>query len=272
MKSGLLPCSLSLFVFVAAGCAGPEAAPKDLDGLARFLYGNFDPADQDPAVVDAELQDAFSKLHDVVEGDGLAEPKQGLLGKLTQAEVDSVGLSDHDPNVPQGIFIADVIHCPLDRLEEIILEPDQLSLYPEAYETYERVYDDERPEAIPTWTLTYKTSENPLITNQFTATVRSGLRKIAATEEARFGRALLRRGFLPKPAVFEEPNDDVQFTHDFQFETYHERAPGEVVHVYGIWRYMKLGVLGDIYDDLFIDQTLSGMLDWDAKTESLCSQ
>jgi hypothetical protein len=276
MKCGPLPrsfvasCGASFLLF-ATGCVAPEPAPADLDGLARFFFGGFEPEDKDASLVDVELQDGFTKLHAILDGDDLAEARRGILANMTQAELDAVGMSARNPDVPQGIYIANVIRCTLDRLESLVLEPDQLSLYPEAYASYERTFDADRPPSHPTWTLTYTSSENAIITNQFTATVKSGLRKIPATEDASFGRVLLRRGFLPSPATFENPSDSVEFSHDFQVETYHERAPGEIVHFYGIWRYMKLGILGDSYDGVFIDQTLAGMIDWDKKTDALCA-
>lgn len=270
-----LPRSLALVLALAAGaasgCASPEPAPADLDGLARFFFDQFEPADKDPTIVDIELQDGFAKLHEVVKGDELTEPRQGILAKLTQAELDAAGLPDRDPSVPQGMFMANIIHCSLDDVERFLLEPDQLSLYPEGYAAYERRFDAGRPESFPTWSATYTSGENPLVTNQFTATVRSGLRKVPATDDARFGRALVLRVVLPEPATFEQQSDDVEFSYDFQVETYHERAPGEIVHFYGMWRYMKLGILGESYDGLFVDQTIGGMIEWDQKTDALCA-
>lgn len=262
---------LAVASLLGVGCATPEAAPADLDGLARFFFGGFEPAEKDPAIVDVELQDGVAKLHVVVKGDDLGEPMQGTLTAITQAELDAVGLSDLDPSVPQGMFIANVVRCSLDEMEQFLLEPDQLSLYPEAYASYERAFDEGRPASLPTWSATYTSSENALISNQFTARVQGGLRKIPATDDAPFGRALLHRVFLPEAATFEQPSEEVAFSHDFQVETFYERAPDEVVHFYAMWRYMKLGILGDSYDGLFVDQTIGGMLDWDHKTDALCA-
>ncbi|MFZ9889229.1 MAG: hypothetical protein ACO3JL_17175 [Myxococcota bacterium] len=256
---------------VLTGCAEPRNTPDDLHGLARYFFRSFEPPERDPLVVDTDLQDGLANLHEVLEADTLEE-RRGTLDDITAEELASVGMEHRDPEIPQGLFIANVIHCPLDELEQILLEPDQLSLYPEAYSAYSREYDDDRPENIPTWTLTYTSPESPLFANQFTVTVRSGLRKVEATDNAEHGRALLRRGFMPEPAVFREPGDEVEFAQDYQAELYYERAPGEVVHFYSIWRYLKLGILGDSTEDLLIDQILAGMLDWDSKTDALCAQ
>ena len=258
-----------LLALSTLGCAQPVPAPKDVDGLARFLYDRFDPKDEDPAISDVELADAATKLRAALgELKGAADaPKSETLGNLTQAELDAVGLSAMDPSVPQGMFIADVVHCTLAQLQKIVLNPDQLSLYPEAYATYQRTFDKDRPATLPTWQVTYKSSENPLITNQFTATEHSGLRTVPGDSPV-----MMTRVFMPAPAVFEDPNEQVQYTHDFQIELYQEQKPGELAHFYGMWRFMHLGALGDSYGGLFIDQTTSGMLDWDKKTDALCAQ
>ena len=254
---------------LAASCASPQPAPKDLDGLARFFFDRFDPKDEDPAISDQELQDAIVKLDDVINGSKITDPTKGTLANLTQDELDAVGLAGK-PDKPQGMFITDVVKCDLDKLETIVLTPDQLSLYPEAYASYHRDMDKDAPAFLPTWTLTYKSSENALITNQFTAIEKSGLRKVP--DGAAVGPFIEGRVFMPKPAVFEDPNPSVEFSNDFQVELYYARKPGELVHFYGMWRYMHLGALGESYDALFIDQTTGGMIDWDKKTEALCAK
>ena len=259
-----------LLVVVLSSCAAPQEAPKDLNGLARFFFNQFKPAEgEDPATSDIELQDAIGKVHKVLKGDELSsdEPMSGTLENLTQEEVDTAGL-DVKPSKGQGMFIANIIHCSLSEMKDIILEPDQLELYPEAYAEYARDFDKDPPAYLPTWTVTYKSSENALVSNQFTASVETGLRTVPETEDAAHGDALVRAGFLPEPAEFE--SDGSEFSFDFQVETYHERKKGEIVHFYAMWRYMRLGILGDSYDEVFIDQTTQGMIDWDTKTDELC--
>jgi hypothetical protein len=261
----------ALVVAFAAGslaCGGPQQAPKDLNGLARFFFNKFAPGD-DVATSDQEIQDAFTKLHKVVKGEELSadKPDMGVLENLTQEEMDTAGM-DRDPDEGQGMYITNIVHCDMDRMQEIIVDPDQLEMYPEAYAEYERDYDEDVPDYFPTWEVTYKSSENALITNQFTATIETGLRVVPKTDDADFGTVLVRAGWLPEPAEFE--NEGSEFTFDFQVETYHSRGDGEIVHFYAMWRYMKLGVLGDSYDQTFIDQTEQGMIDWDAKTDELC--
>ncbi len=259
---------LALAALTTTGCLQPQEAPADLDGLARFFFDRFDPVDEDPAVSDIEMQDAISKLHDVLGGADLAnDHAKGTMGKMTTTELEVVGRDDLDPARAVGLTVSGIVHCSLDRLQEIILEPDQLSLYPEAYESYERTYDPNDREHIQTWQIDYRSSDD--VPNQFNAVVKSGIRFVPETEDAQFGRVLVRRGFFPERAVFDD-DENAEFTHDFQIETYHERAPGEIVHFYGIWRWMKLGVL-DISQATLMNITLDGMADWDKKTDTLCA-
>lgn len=257
--------ALVLVSFLASGCLQPQEAPADLDGLARFFFDRFDPVDEDPGVSDVEMIDAFGKLHDVIGADDLPEHVKGTMGKMTATELAIVGRDDLDPIRAVGLSVSGVVHCSLDRIEEIILNPDQLSLYPEAYESYQRTFDPDEREHLRTWQIDYRSS--PEVPNQFNATVKSGLRRVPALEDA--PRALVRRGFFPERAVFDD-DENAEFTHDFQVETYQERAPGEVVHWYGIWRWMRLGVL-DIGQATLMNITLDGMADWDKKTDALCA-
>jgi hypothetical protein len=272
--------SLLVWMSLTTGCFSPAESPKDLDGLARFFFNRFAPknddgTDADPAVSDAELQDGVGRLHDVLDGDALTDPMKGTLADLTADELVTAGLPDANAKLPQGMFIADVVRCSLDELETIMRTDDQLSLYPEAYAAYARVNETDRPDYNPTWVSTFTSADNALLSNQFTAVTHSGLRKVpdveaSSGEPARFGRFLTSRVVMPKPATFEQPSDSVAYDNDFQVEVFYPRADDELVHFYGMWRFMKLGVLGDSSSDLFIEQTTGGMIDWDTKTSALC--
>src|SRR6478609_3944055 len=97
--------SIAIVVAAVSGCAGPQPAPKDLDGLARFFFDHFD-GTTDASTSDAELQDAVSKLHDVLKGDSITDPQKGTLANITKAELTTVGLDDKNPDKPQGMFVA----------------------------------------------------------------------------------------------------------------------------------------------------------------------
>lgn len=251
---------------LATGCAAPPA-PKDLDGLARFFFDHFD-GSNDATTSDGELHDAQTKLDAVLKGSAITDPQKGTLANITQDELDAVGLSKKNPDAPQGMFVADVVHCSLAQLKKIVLNPDQLSLYPEAYATYKRDEDSGRPTFNPGWVTTYKSSKNALITNQFTATENSGLRDVPAADGK--GEFFVTQVFMPKPAVFDDPDPAVAYTDDYQTEVFYARKPNELVHFYAMWRFMHLGALGDSTSNLFIDETTGGMTDWDTKTDALC--
>jgi hypothetical protein len=261
---------LSSSVLVSA-CAGPEEAPKELNALARFFFNKFKPEDpQNPGTSDVELQDAVNKLHDVLKADDLKldEPQLGTLENITQKEIDTVGM-DVDPDKGQGMFMANIIKCSMDKMEDLWLDPDQMELYPETYSAYKRTMDEDTPDYLPTWTTEYTIAETPPLTNQFSAVVKTGLRTVPETEDAEHGEAFVSGAFMPEPAEFE--SDGSEFSFDFQIETVYSRGGGELVHFYAVWRYMKIGVFGDSYDDYIIDTTLSTMVDWDEDTEALCN-
>lgn len=262
----------SIVLAAAAGCVEPLPAPADLDGLARFAFSRWLPEGENPEISDVELADALGKIHRAVDGDTLAEPQTGTLGNLTQTELDAVGLPERDPGKPQGMFVASVLHCTLDQIEALTLEADQLSLYPEVYAAYTREAVEGRPESHPRWRATYQSVEHALMANQFTATVESGLRRVPdlGPDASPAGPGLVLRAHMPEAAVFE--SEGAEFTDDYQVETMTERAPGEVVHFYAVWRYMRYGVIADSYDALMIDQTVQAAVEWDATTDELCAR
>lgn len=273
MSSRLPPAAFATtLAFGLAACQAPMEAPSDLNAVARFLFAHFDPAEGDPAVAEVELRDAITKVGKVIDGDHLAEPKAGLLEDVTSEELAAVGIDDgRNPAVPQGMFIADIIHCSMDRLEQILLDPDQKTLYPGVYADYQRAPETDSPDFLPRWTTTYRSAENGFFSNQYTAVSKGAVRRIAADASAGFeSRALMQRIFMPQPAEFE--GEGSEFTFDFQIESYRERADREIVHFYGAWRFLHLGVLGDSSDDAFITTTLDSMIEWDQMTDEHCAQ
>ena len=66
-------------------------------------------------------------------------------------------------------------------------------------------------------------------------------------------------------------DSDWTFEQDYQIELFWERAPGELVHAYGIWREMNVGGLS-AEDEGFVNVTLNNMVDWDEQTVALCAE
>ena len=76
------------------------------------------------------------------------------------------------------------------------------------------------------------------------------------------------RVHLPDPAEFQ--GEGSEFTLDFQLETYQKNADGNLLHLYANWRRMKLGPV-DSSQEVFINTSLDGMVDWDAEIDAACA-
>jgi hypothetical protein len=260
--------SLPLVLTVLTGCADLDPAPGDLDGIIHWVWTNYEAAGDD----DVEL--AVRNLHATTNAQSLDEAKSGGFSDITMEELAVVGMQDKvDPSATRGMWLLNVIHCPIDQLEKITYALEQNELYTGVYDRYMRTYtsDFEAYTARTTPTLSWDVDIwATILGNSYYEKLHGGLRRV--TPEGRESPILLARTWMPQPADFED--DSKSFSQDYQIEVYYERAPGEVVHVYGIWRHMDLGTfLGlDTENDEVIATTLGNLEDWDEKTAELCAQ
>lgn len=254
----------------AGGCAPPlQPAPEDLDGLAHWFWDNGVAADA------AAVLDAASGLVAAVEGDPRELPLTGTLSDLTRDQLVVTDITDdRDPEGAQGFYIASRLACSFQAVEEITTSTEQAEMRPGTYDAYERVYtsDEAAYRARETDVLRWQTDAALTPINaQYRSTLRAAARFVpaGATDAGPIGPVLVVLSWLVEPAEFDDP--DSSFTQDYQVEVFFEDAPGRVLHMYGIWREMKVGVFTSD-DDLFLDTTLNGLKDWDRRTEELCAE
>ena len=252
----------------ACACAPRVEAPNDLEGLARFFWA------QGLEVSDADLDDAVGNTHAVLSDlltDGAA--KVGSLSRLDREDLETVGLADkNDPSGAPGLFLANRFLCDIDILDDVLASLRQTELHPGVYDAYERTYrdDDEGWLAADTGILTWDTeyAATPTAT-QYRATSRSRIRKVPRGA-ASVGPSLVQQTWLLDPATFDGSPDDHVFDQDYQAELYYQGDDSEVWHLYGLWRFMQLGIVSS-YDDAFINFQLDGMIQWDEQTEAVCA-
>lgn len=244
-----------------AGCRAVEPAPDDLDGQLHWLWDHWEDApDEDVHEALADLAaDAAAALE---EG-----PIRGTVSDLVAAQTE--GFSAQDPAEARGFFLVNTFSCELATLEPLLYRLDQDALYPGVYDRYERVYvsdlDAYLAREAPTlgWEIELDAT---ILGSTYTEWLGGELRHLAATEEA--PGVLLQRTWMPVPAVFESGSRT--FEQDYQLEAYVQRAPGEILHVYAIWREISLGLGLTQDDDAVVNVTLNNLEDWDEQTERLC--
>lgn len=256
-----------LSLLIVAACGPLEPAPADLDGLLAYLWTGYDDRE------DEELQAALANVLAAIDLDAVrADPLRGTQSDLEPEDVAHV--LDIDPEPARGFHLINPLDCELDALESVVVALEQDEQYPQAYDAYERTYltDDAayraREAATLDWNVT-STSTFPLY-GRYTSELSGGVRRLADDGDATpWGDALVSRTWMREPAVWEGDGNTI-FDQDYQIEAWFEVAPGELLHVYGIWRRLQLAEGFDTDGDELVNLTLGGLEDWDDETEALC--
>lgn len=258
---------------LVAACPPPlEPAPKDIDGVAHWLWLHYEDAD------DAAMADALEKVHRACRFSDFEASERGLLSDLSKQELAPVQMEETDPERAQGMFLTNAFACELGTLERILYALDQGDKYTEAYDSYQRTYTSDleayqaREEPFITWDVTYEAT--PLPAARYRATVKGGLRwvPVGDGETTPHGPYIVQRTWLPEPVDYLD-TDANAFTLDFQLEVYYESSFGQIAHFYPLWRHMAFNGIGVSTDDESVQSmVLDGLLDWDTRTEELCAQ
>lgn len=252
-------------LLLAGGCKAVEPAPEDLDGLFHWFWTNYDEAS------DADLLEAVANAHDAMSIGELDEVVDGSLSDFTRQEMDVVGMrEDADPEELAGLYLLNAFPCTVERLDEIVIAEDQMSQYDGAYDSYERTYtsDDAAYRDRSVNTLSFTSDIAADLMGPYTQTVRGTARWVPASDDFPYGPAVVARYWMPEEAVFEA--DGTFFTQDYQLEVYYEREPGDLAHLYGLWRNMGFGN-ASTESETISRMILNALADWDDRTEELCA-
>jgi hypothetical protein len=265
-----LPLALTL-----TACQPPEEAPPDLDALLRAFWAGYGEPD------DEALSTAVDDLFAITDLDALLDgPAQGSQSRLTAADQALVPLGPPPddagawslPDIARArpLYVVTRFSCGLDRLQSVLADPDQDAIY-DSYDAYSREFTSSDADYLQgasdtlTWEVTATASN--IATGAYTELLLGGLRRVRRPS----GDAILARTHIPYPAATEREN--VSFVQDYQIEAYVSVDPTdtEILHVYGIWREMDLGGLGDMESNGVAQITLDNMASWDDKTEAACA-
>ena len=259
-------------LFFMIGCQKIEPAPKDVDGIAHYLWQNFDEE------VDDGLVEGIVNLHQTINADSLSEIQKGSISALSQEEINLVGKNNQDASLLNGVYFANIIPCSLEFAEQSIYATNQDELHPGDYVRYDRSYTSdfeaytEREELLLTWETNYEVDG---LGYSYEAWLDSAMRYVPNVQDSgnadvNLGPAFLSRGVLREAAYFDEDSTDRGMLQDFQMEVYWERAPKETVHIYFIWREMI--ILGDMdfNSDTAQNFVLDGLADWDSDMAERC--
>lgn len=262
-----------------AACKKAEPAPEDAEAAAKWLYEHYD--DGESAAIGA----AITVLHDDLDVGAMTDALQTTMTPLSADAVAAVGrdagdVDADDPRVAsgelvrledqQGLLIGSVIGCTLEDVEALLAAADQDEIHG-GYDAYARdregsgdAYFARETDRLE-WTTDYTIT--PIPGSTYHATIHGGLRFVADPEFA-YGDIVLGRASLPDPGVFESGSG--YFRQDYQLDMLWERAPGETVHLFGLWR--DLEVAGFHSSDAgFISLVSDRSVEADEEIAELCA-
>lgn len=248
-----------LLLIAGFGCRSVDPAPDDVDGLLHFVWASV--ASQD----DVALAEAVGSLDAIAAG--LDEVLDGNISRLSSEEAARVPGVDADPGLAAGIFMLNRFSCDPDRLRELLIDPDQDTLREGTYTAYDRRFTSDRGAyergEVPTLSWDISISAQ-VVLSDYSSELSGDIYDLGTD----IGPAFVQRSWFTEPATFQNNNTWEQ---DYQLELYYEASPGEIVHLYGMWR--QLDVAGFTSESSGVQrQVLNGMKDWDDETEALCAQ
>lgn len=259
---------ISLVLWCA--CSKAPLAPDDVDGEARWFLVNYDTAS------DADVADAIAKFHKASGAAALthANPLEDTLRHLQAGDPAAVGKPDGDANSARGMITVTLMPCALASLQPLVVAQNQDVLHPGSYDSYQRTYtsDDAAFASGKSDTLTWTVdiAATPLSGHAYTETLLGGARHVNATAGATIaGPYLLARTLLPHPGAMHDASD--YFRQDYQIDVFYERAPGETVHLFAVWRQAKFSLF-DTDGDTLVGLMLSNFAKWDDVTAGHCGK
>lgn len=260
--------ALPVLFLVAAlpACKKVQEAPEDLDQALHDLWTTYPAGDDDALAV---IVGAIPELVDV---DAIAEREgwqDGAQSPLSDEEVALAEGSEMALNAAAAIplFTLSRYRCDLAHHEDVLVYHDQNELY-DVYDGYSRTYIDDAAAylagdlARAEWRGTIDATIPTL--GSYGYGFRSGIRRV----ELEDGEALVTRTFMESPAVWD--NETPTFPQDYQIEAF-VPVGEDIVHLYGVWREMDLGWMGDMNDTVVARTTINQMFKWDENTEVLCA-
>ncbi|MCA9489277.1 MAG: hypothetical protein KC621_05125 [Myxococcales bacterium] len=255
------------------GCKKVEPAPAEIDDLFHWMWTQVDEGE------DAEIVEGLVNLDLAVDGAGLEDPMDGSLTVLSTEEAELVGVTDRDPALAAGIFLANTFPCDFDQLEQILSYGPQDELYTGVYKSYSRDYatnrDDWLAGDVPRleYTLDYTAT---VITSQYSAHMDGLIRRVADFEELDVpsGPFLLQRSVMPHPGQFGDDGESKgrSMDQDYQLEIYWPHGGDRVLHAYAMWRQADWGAGFDSNDSGVQRTLLNSLIDWDKDTAKLCEE
>ena len=210
-------------------------------------------------------------------GDGVELPagSKGQVSALVADETAILGglTGDPDPSLAIGVYILVELDCSLDQIVQLTLEPDQLSLFPDSYDDYERFFDTD-PDCYATGecdSVDWHSEVDDTIAGLWPMTygLLTRIKRFRHTDaDGVETEVMTARNYMPAPAA-----EDVSaggFEQSYHIEVFHPRGADHTLHLYGLWNH---GFIDGVGDDVAFwpNQYLDGLIEWDERIQELCT-
>ncbi len=282
MRAFLLTMTLLL-----VACDPPEPAPEDVDELMSFVFRHYELEDDNQA---RSLADAGVNLLRWFDGRSWIDPESAdpdaeydagfgaTISALSDVALDSLDPPSQtsDAGNAVGVMVARWQDCSLADLDRIYLNPDQFTLFPENYLSYERsafegveCFRDGSCDRAD-W---HTAIGQQQLAYTYTMEMASGFRRIDAvpasddSAEALPAR-LSRTWMLDEPQL--TPVDDTRFIQNYQLE-FMIPHDGGVVHFYGQWTHLEAPGI-NTEAGIFLNSYVDGLYEYLDQMQVLCQE
>lgn len=250
------------------GCKAVEPAPTEINDLAHYFWDNFEQTSD-------ELAPAMLNLDAAIDAGSLEDAIDGTISDLSVDQLVAIGQDHNDPQLATGVFMANVVNCSLDALEEHSYALNQAELHAGTYDAYEREYTSdfdaytERQVDALEWRSIYDVSGLGVA---YTAIIDGRMRRLSAVDDETtpYGDALLIRGVLAEPGYIEGSDNERGLMQDYQLEVFYPVSANQTAHFYVIWRQMIYTSSIDFDSESAQRLVLDGLVDWDEEAEDWC--
>ena len=275
----------ALLTGLLTACEAPEPAPEDVDELMSFVFRHYEMEEDNQA---RSLADAGVNLMDWFEGrswiaDDSADPDADYDAGFgaTVSTLSAEALSSLDPPARSadadnavGVMVARWQDCSLADIDRIYLNPDQGSLFPDNYISYERS-DFEDTACFGAGSCNAANWHTTMMQGQlhytYTMEMASGIRAIDAVPASdNFAEPLSAR--LSRTWMLDEPElspaDETRFVQNYQLEFMIPQGSG-LVHFYGQWTHLSAPGI-NTESGYFLTSYVEGLYEYLDRMGTLC--
>jgi hypothetical protein len=223
------PALLAVAATIAA-CKGPDPAPAELDALCAYLYDHVDDED------DAAAIEGVENLMAWVDG-GYAEMSDGYeVENLYQSTLDEIG-DGHDASVVAGAAIASSADdLDLPPVVDSLILADQLEVYAETYESYDRTFDGDADCFAARGCDWLEMDNRSVATLPIIGAIEVAMHAQERWIETSRGPVLLHRGWLAEPSN----NALMDLPAEYHLSVTYPATDGGVMRAQALWADVKL--------------------------------